>query len=65
LINYFPEKKVTIVEFIPEYALKNEDFLKENLWERIISPIRAVHHSGIHLAYFFNPIEEIKCNVAH
>ncbi len=60
LIRYFPEGKVTIVEFIPGYALKNEDFLKESFWQRIISPIRTIHHSGIHLAYFFNPIVEIK-----
>jgi hypothetical protein len=31
--------------FVPGYVLKNQDFLKEDLWERIISPIRTVHQS--------------------
>ena len=60
LIRYLPEEKVTIVEFIPGYVLKNEDFLKENLWETIVSPIRTIHRSGIRLPYFFNPYVEVK-----
>ena len=60
LIRYFPEENVTIVEFIPGYVLKNEDFLKDNLWERIISPIWTIHHSGICLSYLFNPVAEVK-----
>lgn len=60
LIRYFPEENVTIVEFIPGYAFKNEDFLKDSLWEKIISPIRTIHRSGIRLSYLFNPIVEVK-----
>ena len=51
LIRYLPEQGVTVVEFIPGYVLKNQDFLKEELWERIISPIRMVHQSGIRLPF--------------
>jgi len=60
LIRYIPEQGVTVVEFIPGYVLKNKDFLKEELWERIISPIRTVHQSGIKLPSLFNPLIEVK-----
>jgi thiamine kinase-like enzyme len=60
LIRYLPEKGVTVVGFIPGYVLKNEDFLKEELWERIISPIRTVHQSGIRLPTLFNPLIEVR-----
>lgn len=60
LIRYLPEQGVTVVEFIPGYVLKNEDFLKEELWERIISPIRTVHQSGIRLPSLFNPLTEVR-----
>ena len=60
LIKYLPEQSVTVVEFIPGYVLKSQDFLKEDLWERIISPIRMVHQSGIRLPYLFNPLIEVK-----
>lgn len=60
VIKYLPGQGVTVVEFIPGYVLKNPDFLKEDLWERIISPIRMVHQSGIGLPRLFNPLTEIK-----
>lgn len=60
LIRYLPEQGVTVVEFIPGTVLKNEDFLKEELWERIISPIRTVHRSGITLPTLFNPLVEVR-----
>ena len=60
LIRYLPEQNVTIVEFIPGTVLKNDDFLKENLWEKIVSPIRTIHRSGIRLPYLFNPLAEVK-----
>ena len=60
LIRYLPEQGVTVVEFIPGYVLKNQDFLKEELWERIISPIRTVHRSGIRLPAVFNPLIEVR-----
>jgi thiamine kinase-like enzyme len=60
LIRYLPGEGVTVVEFIPGYVLKNDDFLKEELWERIISPIRMVHQSGIRLPFLFNPVVEVR-----
>jgi thiamine kinase-like enzyme len=60
LFRYLPEQGVTVVEFIPGYVLKNEDFLKEELWERIVSPIRMVHRSGIRLPSLFNPLIEVR-----
>ena len=60
LIRYLPGQGVTVVEFIPGYVLKNQDFLKEDLWERIISPIRMVHQSGIRLPSLFNPLIEVR-----
>jgi thiamine kinase-like enzyme len=60
LIRYLPEQGVTVVEFIPGYVLKNEDFLKEGLWERIVSPIRTVHRSGVTLPSLFNPLIEVR-----
>jgi thiamine kinase-like enzyme len=60
LIKYLPEQGVTVVEFIPGYVLKNEDFLKEGLWDRIISPLRTVHQSGIRLPFIFNPLIEVR-----
>jgi thiamine kinase-like enzyme len=60
LIRYLPEQGVTVVEFIPGTVLKNRDFLKEELWERIISPIRTVHRSGTRLPSLFNPLIEAR-----
>jgi thiamine kinase-like enzyme len=60
LIRYLPEQGVTVVEFIPGTVLKNEDFLKEDLRERIVSPIRTIHRSGILLPNLFNPLVEVK-----
>jgi thiamine kinase-like enzyme len=60
LIRYLPEQGVTVVEFIPGYVLNNGDFLKEELWERIVSPIRTIHRSGITLPSLFNPLIEVR-----
>lgn len=60
LVRYLPEQGVTVVGFIPGYVLKNGDFLKEELWERIVSPIRTVHRSGITLPFRFNPMIEVR-----
>jgi len=59
LIKYIPGQGVTVVEFIPGYVLKNKDFLREDLWERIISPIQTIHQSGIRLPSLFNPLTEV------
>ncbi len=59
LIKYLPEKKATIVEYITgAYTLKNEDFLKDELRELIVEPIRNIHASGATLNYIFNPYEQ-------
>ena len=60
LVKYLPERNVTVVEFIPGYVLKNPDFLREDLWERIMRPIRIVHQSRVHLVYHFDPLLEVK-----
>ena len=60
LVKYIPGRRVTIVEFIPGYVLKNCDFLKEELHEKIVRPIRKIHRSGVVLPYLFNPLSEVK-----
>jgi thiamine kinase-like enzyme len=60
LVKYLPERNVTVVEFIPGYVLKNPDFLREDLWERIMRPIRIVHQSREQLPYHFDPLSEVK-----
>ena len=60
LIRYLPEQGVTVVEFIPGYVLKSQDFLREDLWEQIISPIRTIHQSGLSLPLLFNPLIEVR-----
>jgi len=60
LVKYMPEHRVTIVEFIPGYVLKNSDFLKEELHEKIVRPIRKIHKSGVVLPHIFNPLSKVK-----
>ena len=60
LIKYMPEHRVTIVEFIPGYVLKNSDFLKKELYEKIVRPIRKIHKSGVTLPHIFNPLTKVK-----
>jgi len=61
LIKYLPQYKVTIIEFITHgITLKNPDFLKEGLREKIINPIIRLHNSNIVLPKLFNPLKEIK-----
>jgi thiamine kinase-like enzyme len=60
LVTYLPERDLTVVEFIPGYVLKNQDFLREDLWERIIRPIKIIHQSCIQLPYLFDPLIEVK-----
>ena len=59
MVKYLPEKHVTIVEFITGgYTLTNDDFLKDDLRELIIDPVRRIHSSGAVLDYIFNPYEQ-------
>ncbi|MCP4399413.1 MAG: phosphotransferase [bacterium] len=61
LIKYIPENSVTIVEFITgSYTLNNNDFLREDLREKIVSPIRRIHDSHVILPKIFNPLVEVK-----
>jgi thiamine kinase-like enzyme len=60
LIKYLPERQVTVVEFVPGTVLKNEDFLREDLWPLIIRPIKTIHQCGILLPYRFHPLAEVK-----
>jgi thiamine kinase-like enzyme len=60
VVVYLPEKRVTVIEFIDAITLKNEDFLKEDLWEKIIRPIRIIHNSNINISKVFDPIEEVR-----
>jgi thiamine kinase-like enzyme len=60
VIHYMPEKNITVIEYIDAYTLKNKDFLREELWEKIIHPIKLVHKSGIALTNEFHPLTEIK-----
>jgi ethanolamine kinase len=60
LVKYMPEHRVTIVEFIPGYVLKNSDFLKEEFHEKIVRPIKKLHKSGTVLPHIFNPLTKVK-----
>jgi thiamine kinase-like enzyme len=60
LIKYLPERKVTIVEYIPGRPLRNEDFLREELLERIVRPIKVVHQSRLQLPRAFDPLKQVK-----
>jgi thiamine kinase-like enzyme len=60
LVAYLPEKSVTVIEFINAYTMKNEDFLKEELWEKIVRPVKLVHNSNIKVSSIFDPLEEVK-----
>ncbi|OQY37975.1 hypothetical protein B6228_05190 [Candidatus Atribacteria bacterium 4572_76] len=60
LIKYIPKRRVTIVEFIPGYILKNSDFFKGELHEKIVRPIRKIHKSGVVLPRLFNPLSGVK-----
>lgn len=60
LVKYLPERRATIVEFVPGYVLNNADFLKEELWEKIIRPIKIIHQSGVTLPLVFDPLVQVK-----
>ena len=60
LIKYMPGRRVTIVEFIPGYVLKNSDFLKKEFHEKIVRPIRKLHKSGVTLPHISNPLSKVK-----
>ena len=60
LVKYMPERGVTIVEFIDDaIVLNNDHFLDESLYPKIVAPIRKIHSSGIRLKQVFNPLLEV------
>jgi len=60
LVKYLPKFHVTIIDFITYgYTLKNPDFLKEELREKILDPVKKLHNSNIILPKVFNPLNEI------
>jgi thiamine kinase-like enzyme len=61
LVKYLPELKVTIVDFVTGcYTLKNPDFLKEDLHETIMEPVRRIHRSKQALPKIFDPLTEVE-----
>lgn len=61
LIKYLPERGVTIVEFIGDaIVLNNDHFLDQSLVPMIVEPIRKIHDSGVTLEKIFNPLVEVK-----
>ncbi len=58
VVSYIPEQNITVIDFINGYTLNNKDFLKEELWEHIIRPIKIVHRSGVKIAKTFDPMIE-------
>ena len=61
LIKYKPELGVTVVEFVDDsIVLNNQHFLDRSLYGKIVSPIRKIHESGIRLKKIFNPVVEIE-----
>ena len=60
LVKYLPEKKATIVEFLPGKSYQNADFLREETLESLVRPIRKIHDSGLTLPRRFDPSVEVR-----
>ncbi len=61
LVSYMPEIGVTIVEFIGDsIVLNNDHFLDKSLYPKIVSPIRKIHNSKAVLKKIFNPVVEVR-----
>ena len=60
IVKYLPEKGVTIVEFIDDcIVLNNDHFLDASLYPKIAGTIRKIHTSGVMLPRIFNPLVEV------
>jgi thiamine kinase-like enzyme len=59
LVKYLPEKNVTIVEYIAGSAFKNADFLKVELLETLVRPIKLIHKAQTRLPKLFDPFEGV------
>ena len=61
MVKFMPEIGVTIVEFIGDsIVLNNDHFLDPSFYPKIVDPIRKIHESGIQLPKVFNPMVEVK-----
>jgi thiamine kinase-like enzyme len=59
LVKYLPEKNITIVEYIAGTAFKNADFLKVELLETLVRPIKLIHKAQTRLPKLFDPFEGV------
>lgn len=60
VISYMPEIGVTIVEFIGDsIVLNNDSFLDKTLYPKIVRPIRKIHNSKVKLKKTFDPFVEV------
>ena len=59
LVRYLPEQRVTVVEYLPGRPLRNEDFLRAELWPQIVAPIRRIHGAAVVLPRSFEPLAEV------
>lgn len=59
LVKYLPEKNVTIVEYIAGSVFKNADFLKVELLETLVRPIKLIHKAQTRLPKLFDPFEGV------
>lgn len=59
LVKYLPEKNVTIVEYIAGSVFKNADFLKVELLEMLVRPIKLIHKAQTQLPKLFDPFEGV------
>lgn len=59
LVKYLPEKNVTIVEYIAGSVFKNADFLKVELLEMLVRPIKLIHKAQTRLPKLFDPFEGV------
>ncbi len=59
LVKFLPEKNVTIVEYIAGSVFKNTDFLKVELLEMLVRPIKLIHKAQTRLPKLFDPFEGV------
>ncbi len=60
LIRYLPEKRATIVEFIPGRVMRNENFMEHDRLELLVRPIKLIHNCRVQLPRLFDPLVEVK-----
>lgn len=60
LIRYLPEKRATIVEFIPGQVMRKENFMEHDRLELLVRPIKLIHNCRVQLPRLFDPLVEVK-----